>query len=64
MSEPTLMRARENVRRVAARALARAKTAPAVGSTKELAEDVESLALAVAILCDVVANQEFHKRSP
>jgi hypothetical protein len=58
------MRSRERVRAFAARAALRAKEAPAVGTTKELTEDVENLAFAVEILCDVIANMEFHRSTP
>lgn len=72
MSEPkklrTLVEARTAVRQAAARASTRAKTVksmentyPEGSLTREMANDVESLAHAIDLLCDTLAEMEFHR---
>lgn len=58
--KPTI-RERESVRRVAARAVARVKSTPETAASREIREDVENLAYAVDVLCDVIAHLEFHR---
>ncbi len=57
------MRERENIRRSAAKAVVRARNVPesAPADVRALVADVEGLANAVEILCDYIANLEFHR---
>ena len=64
----TLVEARTSVRQAAARASTRAKTVlsmpnvyPEGSLTRELANDVEALGLVIDLLCDTIAEMEFHR---
>lgn len=58
MKNLSTIRSREAVRKEAALAVLRSK---ARGDRPEALEDLERMALAVDLLCDVVANLEFHR---
>jgi hypothetical protein len=60
-NERPTIREREAVRRVAARAVARAGAISDTPVNRELKKDVEDLAYAVDVLCDVIAHLEFHR---